>query len=409
MDKFFMNIWRTMNSSDERAQRRLLLMGSVIVMLVLMILGGFKVSEVPIDTETYIAAGNNFFSGVIDVARTPVYPVICHLAGYLGAAGLHVVVLLQMAVFLLTVIIFHKTMRLMFSHSNLLPFVLTALYAWNVGTIHYTLCIMTESLSLSAVVLMFWYFVKGFKQSLTVKDAVILMCLYVVMLFLRPFFICFAPLLVLYYLLVLRKAAHSVSVVFWAGMVVTIAAYVGYCCAFKSQYGVFTTSCVPDINLSKQLYEAGLVDTTLADKDTFDLLEEHTINREVLKAKKKEWFVHMVKESSLSTRQLFPKMILSHGGNFAQPLMLQIPVGLMYMLTVAFAMITWVRWRNHKTDVRLDVIVLCTLAGIFVTSVWGAFGTYTRHMLPCYPALCIMFGRLSTFFSNLLSNQEVSD
>lgn len=396
-------MWNTMNSSSERAQRRLLLAGSLFVMLVLLVLGGFRVSTVEVDTMTYITAGDNFFAGRIDEARTPVYPVICHLAGYLGAASLHAVVLLQCVVFMLSVVWMHKTSRLVFDHSPLVAFVSTALYAWNVGTVHYALVIMTESLSLSAVVFMFWLIVKGLKRSLGVRDAVLLMTLYLVMLFLRPFFICFAPLLVVFYVFVFKKISRGASVAFWGGIAVVIAAYVGYSSAYKAQYGVFTTSCVPDINLNAQLYQAGLVDTAMWKMDEFDLAAEHAHNREVLMAGKWVWLRHMLDETLMSSRQLFPKMVLSHGGKMAQPLSLQISGGMLYLITIVFAVVTWVRWRRNKADVRLDVLLLFTVAVTVVTSVWGAFGIYTRLMLPCYSALCLVLGRLFTLLGKLLA------
>lgn len=398
MERLCSRMWNTMNSSNDNAQRRLLLIGSIIVMLVLLVLGGFKVSTVEVDTRTYLEAGDVIFSGRIDEARTPVYPVICHLAGFFGAAGLYAVVLVQMLVFLLSVVWMHKTARLIFQQNNLVTFIVSALYAWNVGTVHYVLVIMTESLSLSAVVLMFWLIVKGIKQSLNVIDTAVLMALYLVMLFLRPFFICFVPLLVLFYIFIVRRVSRNVSITFWGGIAVVIAAYVGYSCAFKSQYGVFTTSCVPDINLNAQLYEAGLVDTAMWKKDTFDLVEEHAQNREVLMANKGIWFRHMLDESLMSSRQLFPKMVLSHGGKMAQPLMLQVSGGMLYLITLVFTVVTWVRWRRYKADVRLDILLIFTILVTVVTSVWGAFGTYTRLMLPCYSALCLVLGRFFSLF-----------
>lgn len=399
MEKLCSRMWNTMNSSSELAQRRLLLTGSIAVLLFLFVLGGFNVSTVEIDTMTYITAGDNIFAGHIDEARTPVYPVICHLCGYFGAAGMHVVVLLQSLVFLLSVVWLHKTARLVFQHSNLVAFISTALYAWNVGTVHYALTIMTESLSLSAVIFMFWFFAKGIRRSFTIVDALILMALYLVMLFLRPFFICFAPLLVLFYMFVFKKISLGASVAFWGGIALVSIAYVGYSSAYKSQYGVFTTSSVPDINLNAQLYEAGLVDTALWKKDVFDLVEEHTQNREVLMANKWVWFRHMLDESLMSSRQLFPKMVLSHGGKMAQPLSLQLSGGMLYLITIVFAVITCVRWRR-KADVRLDVLLLITIVVTVVTSVWGAFGVYTRLMLPCYSALCLVLGRFFSLFKD---------
>lgn len=397
MDRWYTRVWNAMNSSSESSQRRLLLAGSFIVMLFLLALGGFRVSTVEVDTMTYITAGDNFFAGVIDEARTPVYPVICHLAGFLGsAAGLYAVVLLQAVAFLASVVWLHKTARMMFPSHNLVAFIATALYAWNVGTVHYVLVIMTESLSLSAVVLMFWLIVKGMKQAFTSRDAIVLMTLYIVMLFLRPFFICFAPLLVLFYIFVRKQLSLKTVVAFWGGLAVVAAAYVGYSCAYKAQYGVFTTSCVPDINLNAQLYQAGLVDTAMWKKDSFNLVEEHANNREVLMANKGVWFRHMLDETLMSSRQLFPKMVLSHGGKMAQPLSLQISGGMLYLITLLFAIVTLVRWRRCKADVRLDVLLLFTIVVTVVTSVWGAFGIYTRLMLPCYSALCLVLGR---FFS----------
>lgn len=397
MNDFALKIWNTMNSTCEKSQLRLLVMGSGLLILFIFAVGGFHVSTVPVDTDTYFNAGENFANGKIDIARTPVYPLVCQFATLFGSACSYVIVLIQSIVFLYSIKWLYKTARLIFEKHPLVTFVVTALYAWNLAVAQYTLVIMSESLSLSCVALMFLIVVRGIKVGMTTRNSLLLMALYVVMLFLRPFFICFAPLLLLFFVFAYKNFTRRAIIAFWAGMVIVGGAYLGYCSVYKSHYGVFTTSCVPDINLNAQLYEAGLVDTPLWKIDVYDLKVEHDHNREVLLQNRGVWFRHMVDESLLSGRQLFPKIVLSHGGKTLQPLSLQISAGMLYLLTLVFSVITFVRWRRGA-DVRIETLMALTIAGTVFTSVWGAFGVYTRLMLPCYTALCLVLGYFFTRF-----------
>lgn len=392
MYKLANNLWQVMNTASDNKRLRVLQAGSVLVMLFLFVLGGFHISTVPVDSDTYIHAGERFFAGDIDQARTPVYPVICHLALCLGNAGMYLIALLQALVFILSIKWLYKTAQMIFTEHNVVTFIVVALYAWNIAVVHYVLMIMTESLSLSCVVLLFMLIVKGIKEKFTVKDALIMTSLYVVMLFLRPFFICFAPLLMLYFIFARKNFGRGAIATFWAGLAIVGACYVGYCAAFNARYGVFTTSSVPDINLNAQLYEAGLLESPIWEADTVVMVRDHALNREVLMANRKAWFVHMCEESLLSARQLYPKIVLSHGGMMCQPLSLQISAGMLYLITLAFAIVTFVRWRRFKADVRIETLMLLSIIVTVVTSVWGAFGIYTRLMLPCYTALCIVLG-----------------
>ena len=392
MYKLANNLWQVMNTASDNKRLRVLQAGSVLVMLFLFVLGGFHISTVPVDSDTYIHAGERFFAGDIDQARTPVYPVICHLALCLGNAGMYLIALLQAVVFILSIKWLYKTAQMIFTEHNVVTFIVVALYAWNIAVVHYVLMIMTESLSLSCVVLLFMLIVKGIKEKFTIKDALIMTSLYVVMLFLRPFFICFAPLLVLYFIFARKNFDRGAIATFWAGLAIVGACYVGYCAAFNARYGVFTTSSVPDINLNAQLYEAGLLESPIWEADTVVMVRDHALNREVLMANRKAWFVHMCEESLLSARQLYPKIVLSHGGMMCQPLSLQISAGMLYLITLAFAIVTFVRWRRFKADVRIETLMLLSIIVTVVTSVWGAFGIYTRLMLPCYTALCIVLG-----------------
>ena len=392
MYKLANNLWQVMNTASDNKRLRVLQAGSVLVMLFLFVLGGFNISTVPVDSDTYIHAGERFFAGDIDQARTPVYPVICHLALCLGNAGMYLIALLQAVVFILSIKWLYKTAQMIFTEHNVVTFIVVALYAWNIAVVHYVLMIMTESLSLSCVVLLFMLIVKGIKEKFTIKDALIMTSLYVVMLFLRPFFICFAPLLVLYFIFARKNFNRGAIATFWAGLAIVGACYVGYCAAFNARYGVFTTSSVPDINLNAQLYEAGLLESPIWEADTVVMVRDHALNREVLMANRKAWFVHMCEESLLSARQLYPKIVLSHGGMMCQPLSLQISAGMLYLITLAFAIVTFVRWRRFKADVRIETLMLLSIIVTVVTSVWGAFGIYTRLMLPCYTALCIVLG-----------------
>ncbi|MBQ0115006.1 MAG: hypothetical protein KBT10_03955 [Bacteroidales bacterium] len=398
MRNIFVNISNAIKSQDRKAQLRLLLWGSIVVFLVLLALGRFHVSHVDIDTDTYITAGKNYFAGIMDRERTPVYPVIYHMACLFGnTVGEYIIVLLQELVFLCSVVFLYRAVRMVFPERNITTFIVVALYAWNPAIVQYQLLIMTESLALSASALLLYLMCKGILQQFTLRNAVALAVLYLFMLFLRPFFICFAPLLVLFYLFARKHMALPATGVFWAGIAITFVAYLGYCGMFQRQYGVFTTSSVADINLNAQLYESGITPDAIWKADTFDLKQEHDHNRRLLMGHKGIWFKHMVSETFLSGRQLYPSINLQYGGKVSQMFSWQVPLAGLYIATLLFVLIAIYRWRKGH-DMRLELMVAMIILTTAFTAVWGAFSSYSRLVLPCYPCACLMVG----YYASLL-------
>ena len=390
INNLFQNFLQTLLTNQPKRQLNLLYFFATFVFLFIAILARFHVSICEPDTMTYFDSGEIWAKGIIDKVRTPVYPIICHLSTYLGPFSLWTIVLLQFFVFCLSIKWLFNTLRLIFPDKHLTMFVSTALYAVNPAIVQNALSIMTESLSLSMTVLLLFIIVKGIKQKFAAKDVAGISVLYVVMLLIRPFFICFAPILVLFLFWINRTSTWRTIVASAIGVVLVGGVYLGYCYAYKQKYGVFTTTCVSVINFDAQLYEAGLIESPVYKLDNFDVVLANNRIVETRNAHFMTWVKHEIKETMLSGRQRFPLASLQYGGILIQLFVLQVPLSVVYLLTLIFG--CWKFWQliKYRSDVRIEAILFLIVVATVFTSVWGAFSNYSRLILPAYPCVCII-------------------
>lgn len=185
-----------------------------------------------------------FFYGELN-GRTPIYPLV--LKTFVKVIGskyyLEAVTIFQALVSFIAVIYIYKICKL-FKLNKLLTGIVVYLYAFNTSIIGWDRAILTESLAVSFLVIMFYYlslFIKDF----SVKDAIIAQFIAFFMTFERPSSVVFwfiISLFIIIYTLIHKLDRKKIFLV--CG--VTSFSIVTYMMVFSSQFGIFSlTDAVP--------------------------------------------------------------------------------------------------------------------------------------------------------------------
>lgn len=211
------------------------------------------------DTASYIKAGNVFLKGEMDAFRTPVYPlIISFFRMFLGDWFSTGVIVLQVLVFVLSVYCF-SILCSHFLKSRLAYNVVVAMYAFHPTMLIWQKLILTESLSVSVMVI-FIYLLMRFIRKNDYYSVLFSQVALIFLVFLRPSFIYLIPLNFIFwgYWIVKKRFIHSLIGIV-GGLIITISFW-GYCSSFEKQYGVWSSSNVSDVNQFWILSEAGLID-----------------------------------------------------------------------------------------------------------------------------------------------------
>ena len=393
--------WRVASTGSEREQRKLLMWLSIAMTLFVFAVMKFRPATMLIDTPTYYSAGELNMQGLLDAYRTPVYPLLCALARMIaGEAGRpYFLIALQTLAFWASIPLLLRTCCLMSPNGRpIVRFIAVALYCCSIAVQAESLKVCTESLSLSAVVVLLWLMVTIFKGNGRWWHGALLGVLYLTMLFLRPYFICFAPVLVLFMILAWGKSNRGLKLAFFAAIVLNAGAYVAYCHQYEKKFGVFTTNCIGIQNFSRHLWVMGLLDNPAIYQETFDVYIEHERCREAFNSNRTTYFHCLIAQSIEATLALFPDFSLPDGGVKLLSLALNMPLKMWLYLWVVF--VSWHIWRGRKRkkDVRIHAVLsILVVVGIFTAIVGSALANYGRLAMPVYPILCLMIAAPGNF------------
>jgi len=152
------------------------------------------------DSITYLNYTANILLGQVDVMRTPVYPYFIKLIKLFGAEQLiQNIIFAQSIISFLTIIVFYKTICIIFKNRAVI-IMASLIYGIMPTIINFDKCILTESLSISAIVIFLYFIVSYFKKRTILKAS--LFTLYVFFLvMLRPSFIFLLPLIIIFWVI----------------------------------------------------------------------------------------------------------------------------------------------------------------------------------------------------------------
>lgn len=375
------------------------------------------------DTQFYILAGENLWNGHIDCLRTPVYPLLCKILSLLfGQNGLHpAMTILQSSVYLLSLCRL-KHLAEMTIKNEAIRFALLLFY---VSCIAPGWCneIMTESLSISGTIIITDLVVSFIKKT-TTKTNVLIHSILLLLVFLRPTFVLFLmllPLLWLYRLLTCKPNKHlcvALALSFFS-----IFCFVGYCHAYKQEFGHFGATTTFVFNKIYDAHRGGYWDpSSVKNKQaqawieyidhqydgtyapTYFTIMNHPeslvlINRgcdDIIKAHRKEYLDYRTKLFVNSFDKRLLAAVNTHSPLsailFVSSLFLSFPVSLFYLVTIMaiVSLIIYV-FRNRQIPVIPSFLILIVFAhsvGIIITT----SDAFERVLLPVYPVFIVLLG-----------------
>jgi len=254
----------TKNGSDKK---QLAVIYGFALLATFVIVTLFTVS-IQTDTPSYIGAGNNILNGIIDEMRTPVYPLIYMLSEVICVQfPFRVLFVIQLVSFYISIFYMYKLCGLLIN-SRTIRFVVTLFYACSPNFILWTTIMLTESLSVSLLIIFCYTVIHSYKTGVK-QYAAYNFLLLATLVFLRPIFIFLVPIVLLLWLYVLvregRLVVSAVMNLFF--IMIFCGIYLSYCKAYENRYGIFATSFVSDINQYTILDNIGLTRDASAIKD----------------------------------------------------------------------------------------------------------------------------------------------
>lgn len=192
-----------------------------------------------IDSATYIGYDFEAFMRLELPGRTPVYPAILAILRMIFGEDryLHILTIVQILISYLSCIYLYKSCK-MVCKNEILACALTFLYGTSTGINGWDYCVLTESLAISSTVffiyLLFQYVVNEDKKYSYVSNVLLLF-----MIFLRPTFLLFLIIEILFFVFCILLKKNDAVKSFISGLVISGVVLI-YSCCFYQVHGLFT-------------------------------------------------------------------------------------------------------------------------------------------------------------------------
>ena len=359
------------------------------------------------DTATYFFAGEVFARGDIDYLRTPIYPLICH--AFLLIFNNYVLEALSglnLICFLISIVYFYRTIAL-YTRRRTIKCITTVLYAWSIPMAEMNLYIMTESLSISGMVLLLYelsliYMGRANKCTIVLTATTLL---YLIML--RPFNVCFIPvvLLVLFFAKKLGKLKHlQTTLLAFSGITAVLLCY---CIWFKITFGIFGFSFVSKYNIfhltfrnhPEDLYNCQIFTSANIGENKyrlwiwFDSVYSNNQLNKVINDNINEYISIKMDYLKDCILLIYPDRVTTSCHTYASPIQC-VSFNIIYLLLFMLTIFTIYRWHNNKYfqfDAIATNILIC-VSCIF-TAIFGSYNSdAARLAMPMFPSLCLLVG-----------------
>jgi hypothetical protein len=249
--------------------------------------------SIVIDSPTYLNHSSNLLKGQVDVWRTPLYPYFLKLIKQFvnQKSFIHSIVIIQSLISFLTIITFYKVVNKIFENRYAI-ITSTLFYAISPSLVNFDKCVLTESLSISFIVI-FISLIFRFIKNPTKLKALLNSLLIVVAIMLRPSFIVLIPIMSFFWVLRLFfiRSERSVSLMGLSGTFIAIILLTGYSKLNDKRNGFNGLTAVSSYNqidllIAYNIFENGnddemsktiranLVDTS---KEVFHLKVQHAL------------------------------------------------------------------------------------------------------------------------------------
>lgn len=379
----------------------------------------FKV-DISIDTPTYIDAWSTLQEGHLDKMRTPVYPLFLGLMNTIcGNNYLYYVVAIQHLVFLVSIRYFYLLMQDIITNNNISIF-LTIFYALYPCIATYNCCIATEIFAVAGSVSLLYSILKLYRTEFVRYGLYSFLWLFF-LIFLRPAVVYLLPIFIVGWCIVAIKEKKylNTSVLYGlSGSVLVSISLIVYMAMFKSNYGVFTPSCVGLNNKYAIAKAANVIDfnaigneellTCLVDEDSINAIGKETEN--LINAVGMESFSEIVNQSIKQNKVKYLKRLLQNAQNASEnnlfepsyqigiigtiSSMMGVKIKVIYILFLIYFFVL-IRWMNRKKEMAFFSCILFMIGvSNYILIIIASPGEYGRLSLPAIPVYLIMIGQL---------------
>ncbi len=370
------------------------------------------------DTKSYLNHNSNILLGQIDVLRTPGYPYLIDFIRLFGTEHLlYNIKLAQCIISFLTIIIFYRILTFILKNRRVVFFT-TIVFSITPSISNLDVCVLTESLSLNAVVIFLYLIISYLKEPKYYKTAIIALYVFFLIM-LRPSFIYLIILMLIFWILraLLYKSEWKLNLLGITTSIVSIFLIGGYSQLnyinndFNGITAVSVRNQIQNI-ITYNIYENGNdPEITEAIKNGSDFTYSYTRMSE---------FVQncILNNPSIYIRKTLMKIIdLSQAttvimlAKFKNGL-LGIPnlisnlfsisfLNLYFIILLDFVYII-VRWIKTKQISWLKLVLWLFIAGQFATIIFGSFTEYQRLFVPVLPCIIIiLFSYIDMVFSSI--------
>lgn len=377
------------------------------------------------DTPSYLRAWDNLSNGQLDTFRTPLYPVFIGSAMSLfGKAWGWVVIIVQYAIFLLSIKYFHRLSSGLLNEKWALA--TTAFYAIYPTFNSWGNLILTDSLGLSLSVFLFYACYRIIKEG-SLRHIILMALLLLLLLALRPSNISLLiPAAFSFLLLLFVKEKRKAGILGLAGAAFCSFLLIGYSFKIKEKTGVFTPSTVsvsnnltiarmygylsPDAvddprrsevirqnyeKYGQELSEGPVMFGAIGDLvNEFSVAEMKQVVDKSIKLNPLAWLMALVKRTYFAS--LMPATTSYTSDLFRLHPLFPLNIGIIILVLLAYSVLIVIRLFKgsfHHESIFLAITSLCVIG----VSIVGAQYEYNRLILPAMPCVLIIISQLIQF------------
>ena len=374
------------------------------------------------DTPSYLSAWENWSQGKVDTFRTPLYPMFLGaIKSIAGKAWGWVAILIQYAIFVLSVKYFHKMANMMLKDRTAL--IVTVFYAIYPTFNSWGNLLLTDSLGLSMSVFFIYASLKVIMNG-SIRHTYIATLMLVLLLALRPASVSMLiPAALSFFPILFIKEKRMAGILGLAGIAVCSVCLLVYCGKVKEKTGIFTPSTVSvanDLTIARMygyLLPEAIEDAHLSEvlrhnyekyglelqegpvfygaignlMDEFSVAEMKKAVNNSIRLNPALWLKALVKRFYLAS--LTPATRSYTSDLFRVHPLFPINIGIVILLLTAYSIIIVIQLFRRRFPVAA-VFLAATSLCIIGVSIVGAQFEYSRLILPAMPCILIVIAQL---------------
>ena len=366
--------------------------------------------DIEFDTTSYIAAWDNSWSkGIIDIFRTPIYPIFLGtLRSVFGNNFMLAVIIVQHFVFLISIYYFKLSLSWNVNSHTVVQWI-TLVYALLPATSTWANCILTESFAISGIVFLFYNLFSCLHNKKISYTLWVTFWLFI-LLMLRPAFLYLIPALIIAWLLLI-KTNKRLAIIGIAGVCIVGCIEFGYCNLFKERYGIFTPSCVSIYNQQYLAFQDSLMVPTFTNNCGYQQYITEYNGKEIpasssindyglitvsnaIHISQQTYTLAWIKHAFMRFGYALTEPLLSaHGGSITLKNFFGLSINIAYIFIITYLIILVYQILHHKKLRITSLILWITVVGNLITVIIGAQNSWGRLLLPSLPLFIIMFGQ----------------